>query len=324
MGLSQPEQRRRNGAPVSLDRNRSVILDTIAMLTLVLAEGAPPSSKSTRQINEWFDDHGRFCGRAFSSGDLRWIEWAGAGVFAFQAGSRVVRVWPEANAPSSIIHDAFFRVLQPIILQAVGMQALHAGAAAGPLGAVAFCGRSHSGKSTLAFAMRNEGWRQIADDALVWRLDEANRVLARPLPFTPRFRPPTLAHFGSARSYAESPGSRQSPETPLIAIFLLMQDSGLASPQFERARHAESFAKVLAHAHCFDENDSFLHRQMTISYLELAARVPVIALRYPPSLERLTDLTRAVVDEVADISRAHPALAAATGSLRHVQRSRQK
>src|SRR5262245_31692023 len=133
------------------------------MLTLVFAGRKTPLTGTGREVDKWADDNGKTYARAFSSGALHWIEWLGLGVFAFAPRSRELRVWPKSDTSHEAIVD-IFSVLQPLILQALGWQALHAGAALVREGAFAFCGRSGAGKSTLAFAMQQAGYRQIADD----------------------------------------------------------------------------------------------------------------------------------------------------------------
>src|SRR5262245_43718840 len=106
------------------------------MLTFAFASGeAPPPG---RQVNEWLDDDGEITARAFSRADLHWIAWPRVGVFAFSGGSHEVRIWPEPGARPEVVIDTFFRV-QPIIMQALGWQALHAAASVGPSGVFAFC-----------------------------------------------------------------------------------------------------------------------------------------------------------------------------------------
>jgi hypothetical protein len=270
------------------------------MLTLTFADAETPPPGAGREIDEWLDESGQPYAQTFSSDDLHWINWLDVGVFAFAANSMEVRVWPEPGISRQAIIDTFL-FLQPVILQAVGWQALHAGAAASPAGALAFCGNSGSGKSTLAFAMQQAGWRQLADDALVLRFDQ-NGVTACPLPFTPRLRPPSRAYF--ARSPLPSPGLLS--EVPLIAVFLLKHETELTNPRVSLIPRAQAFSKVLTHAHCFDVGDLSRTGQLAESYLRLAARVPVLMLEYRPDLERLPHLVRAVVETVADID-ADPA-----------------
>ena len=108
------------------------------MLSLTLGAGVAPTAG--RQIREWRDDCGKVFARAFSADDHYRIDWPGLGAFAFRPGSRDVLVWPEPDAPHEEISDTFQRSLQPVILQALGKQALHAAAAVGPTGTIAFCG----------------------------------------------------------------------------------------------------------------------------------------------------------------------------------------
>src|SRR5262245_22861002 len=110
------------------------------MLTLVFSRGAAPTQGAARTVGDWLDECGCVFARAFRGRNLSWIEWAGVGTFAFSIGSTEVRVWPDPEAHHAAVVDTFSRAIQPIVLQALGRQALHAGAAIGPAGVVAFCG----------------------------------------------------------------------------------------------------------------------------------------------------------------------------------------
>ena len=269
------------------------------MLTLSLAGGEPP--RMGRKVNELCDASGSVLARAFSSENMRWIEWPGLGVFAFSGGSHEVCVWQERNASQEAVADTFSRIIKPIILQALGWQALHAGAAAGPAGVLAFCGRSGSGKSTLAFAMHRAGWRQFADDALVLRLDQ-NRVSAVALPFAPRLRPPSRAQFARAgRSPLLSLRKAQSVDAPLSTVFLLEQNARLTNVRVSLIPKARAFSELLTHAHCFDVEDRAHNRRLVNDYLELVTRVPVFLLEYRPDFRQLPRLIHAVIEAVPGI-----------------------
>jgi hypothetical protein len=271
------------------------------MLTLVFADDEAPARGAGRKVGEWLDDDGAVCAWGRSSGKLNWIDWPGLGVFTFSPGSQEVRVWPEANAQHATIVDTFSRALQPIILQALGWQALHASAVVGPAGVLAFCGRKGSGKSTLAFAMHQAGWRQLADDGLVLHFDR-NCVNVCPLPFAPRLRPASRAHFAPARDHLPSTLESQLAEIPLSAIFLLRQDAGLVDPRISIVPQARAFSEVLAHAHCFDQEDRAHTRRLVDDYHRLVTRVTVFSLEYPPDLHQLTQLIRAVLDAADGVS----------------------
>src|SRR5215471_15967646 len=110
------------------------------MLSLIVSAGVAP--KAGRQVSEWRDDCGKVFARAFSSEDHYRIDWPGLGAFAFRPGRRDVLVWPEPGARHEEISDTFDRLLQPVILQVLGKQVLHAAAAAGPALTIAFCGNA--------------------------------------------------------------------------------------------------------------------------------------------------------------------------------------
>ncbi len=268
------------------------------MLTLIFVDGDAPAPGTGRKVNEWHDDCGGVVARAYTSKILHWIDWPGLGVFGFFSGSNEIRVWPESHGQRRAIIDIFSRTLEPIILQTMGWQALHAGAAVGPDGVVAFCGRKGSGKSTLAYAMHQAGWRQFADDALVLRLDQ-DRVASRPLHFEPRLRPPARAYFAHTPNLSRY--SLDSGDVPLAAVFLLQQNPNLTSPRISLMPQTRAFSEVLAHAHCFDAEDPTQTHRLVNDYLGIVARVPVFALEYKPDLQKLPQLTRAVVEATSKL-----------------------
>src|SRR5215218_2043992 len=116
------------------------------MLRVIFETGAP-EPPPRRVVNEWRDDNGALVGTGYCEDGRYWIVWQGLGVLAFANGSRDVHVWPHAALSRSAVADSFERVLQPAVLQALGWEALHAGASVGPAGLVGFCGPSRAGKS---------------------------------------------------------------------------------------------------------------------------------------------------------------------------------
>ena len=135
--------------------------------------------------------------------------------------SPVVRVWPVRGMTLEWARAEFDRMLRPIVLQALGWQALHAGAALTSEGALLFCGRSGAGKSTTAYALGKMGWTQLADDQVVWRLHDG-RPKVQALPFTPRLRPLSQARFAD-RASARAPWPASQGLIPMAAIHLLDQ-----------------------------------------------------------------------------------------------------
>lgn len=270
------------------------------MLKLAFADRETPAQVLAHQATCWLDERGEIYGRAYSRGDLHWIEWRGLGVFEFSSVLHEVRVWPEPDADRSTLAEMFARVLQPLILQVQGWQALHAGAAVGPTGVLAFCGRKGSGKSTLALAMQKAGWQQFADDALVLRVDGAH-VMACPLPFVPRLRPASRAHFAHSHEPKRSSSKPVATEVPLTSAFILQQNACAESPRVSSIPQGAAFSELLAHAHCFNAEDPIHTRRLVEDYLELVARVPVFRLEYRPDFQDLPKLVRAVVEAAPQV-----------------------
>lgn len=72
---------------------------------------------------------------------------------------------------------------------------LHAVVIGGPAGAVALCGRSHSGKSTLAAAAAGRGWRHLSDDM---GLIDTQQITVAPYARPIMLRPGGRALLGAA------------------------------------------------------------------------------------------------------------------------------
>ncbi len=261
------------------------------MLTLTFSTGTVPADAGRRLAKTWLDDAGRLCGRAFRDHEHHWIDWEGAGLFRFKPGSMAVAAWPASGVSQAEATAAFERLLQPVVLQALGWQALHASAVGGRSGVLVFCGRKGCGKSTLSRAFRFVGFEQLADDAVVLRIG-APRVEVVPLPFVSRLREP------SQRFFADRPEPTFGPPHPLDcrlrAVFVLRQEPRL----LQRARlapltGARAFEGLLTHAHCFDETDPRQTRRLVEDYLAMADRVAVFSLTYRPrygDLSKLVDL----------------------------------
>jgi hypothetical protein len=247
----------------------------------------------------WRDLDGSVCGRSLIAGHDRWLDWYDVGLLAFNDRSPVVRVWPVRGMTLESARAEFDRMLRPIVLQALGWQALHAGAALTSEGALLFCGRSGAGKSTTAYALGQMGWTQLADDQVVWQLHDG-RPKVQALPFQPRLRPLSHAHLGD-KSSPRSPWPTSQGLIPMAAIYLLEQRTGGAPVSISRVAPAQAFSALLPHAHCFDLSDVEATRVFTDDYLTLASEVPVFKVRYAPDLDRLPELLHTIVS-AADIA----------------------
>jgi hypothetical protein len=262
-------------------------------LTLTFATGGPPHPFSPRKVNVWHDDRGALCAQAFASGGEYWIDWIGAGRFVFAPAQPVVAVWPDRDVTADHVRHVFEQRLEPLILQTAGWQALHASAVLTGGGAIAFCGRSTSGKSTLAVACARAGLAQLADDVVLVR-PLARQPLVCGLSFVPRLRADARRALTSSGHTAPT---HRPPDAqmPLGAIVLLDRTSASLEPyRLERLPTAAAFSAVLAHAHVFDPTDRAHTRRLVDDYLGIAERVAVWKLTYRSGFEHLA----AIVDLV--------------------------
>lgn len=256
-----------------------------------LAFDAGPCPANGREVHVWRDEFGVVAARAFE-GQTRWLECPGVGIFEVAHGAASVPAWPGPGSTREKMR-AFFRArLLPIIVQACGGQALHASAVAGPSGAIALCGRSHSGKSTLAYALSSHGATHIADDGVVVEAT-ANGPVVWPMPFRARLRPEARAHFPEAAlDGADEPGAA----IPLTGVFVLAQSPDLPMPmRIERIPATHAFSTLVTHAHCFNPTDPDEVRRLVDTYTRIADAVPVIAITYRPGLATSLDALMAVV-----------------------------
>lgn len=263
------------------------------MLTLEIRSDVATRPRGGRPVNVWLDEGACERARAFDDAGRRRIEWDGIGTFAFEAGGDTVRVWPVPDVPPAVVHDVFGRSLQPIILQALGRQAIHAAGVAVDSRVIALGGRSGSGKSTLAYALgQRPGYRQHADDAVAFDV-AGPEVCALATPFRPRLRPASREHLAAVASST----TRVSHAGRLEAVVLLEPAPGRSDDaSLTRLEPPAAFSAVLAHAYCFDLSSPSEVARLSRDYLQLVATVPVYQIAYRPDLRRLGLLADMVVD----------------------------
>jgi hypothetical protein len=172
-------------------------------------------------------------------------------------------------------------------------------------GMVLFCGVRGAGKSTLAYGIRERGFRQCADDAVVLDIQDA-MVRARILPFTPRLRPASAAHFGAETGAARSDRTSEFSSVPLSAIFLLTQSSVRGEPVIDHVMPERAFAALLPHAYCFATTDPEETRRLVDDYMRVADRVPVVSLTYAPDFARFSRVVDLVLETVEGLRSATP------------------
>jgi hypothetical protein len=273
------------------------------MLTLVLDDQPwSPGEASARVINQWRDE-GRTFAVAMTDGRRRWLDWSGVGTFLFDDHSSEVRLHRSTGVDAAHATAVFACVVQPLILQARGLPVLHASAAAGPEGVIAFCGLSGSGKSTIAYALgREPGFTQIADDAHVLRETPPDGFAVECLPFRSRLRAPSARFFRTPTIAVTTGAANRAGTLPLRAVVALSPSARPepdARPVMTTVPSRTAFSLLLTHAHCFDEANRRAMSQLVQTYLAMADVVPVFRLTFRPDFEAMPALLSTVVEAVA-------------------------
>ena len=146
------------------------------------------------------------------------------------------------------------------------------------------------GKSTLGFGLGRRGYPPWADDAVAFVGSEPH-VKVLPLPFELRLRRDAVAYLNANPMSADGTiGDRVIDPEPagLVAWGCWSGMTGWDSmAPVERLRPSVAFPALLAHAYCFSLQEVEFRRRMVEHYLDLAARVPVFAIRIESGLERL-------------------------------------
>jgi hypothetical protein len=127
-----------------------------------------------------------------------------------------------------------------------GVSVLHASAVADGRHAIAFCGPTGIGKSTLAAALCSAGCQFVSDDVLAIRLDSAGRPTVTPDARRLKLHGSSVTALGLSerreeavrrkveKYYVEAPGQPATTAVPLHAIYVLLEDDRIDAPQFER------------------------------------------------------------------------------------------
>ena len=276
---------------------------------LIIAPGAEEISSRPGEaglpVQVWQDEQGTTLASCYTLDGQHRVDVPGVASFRFGAPPEIVTAYPLTSVRPEVIEDTYRRSVLPIVLQACGTEVLHASAVhAG--GVVALCGVSRTGKSTIAFALSQRGHRLWADDAVAIDLS-GPAVVALPLPFEMRLRPRAAAFFGvearaaGAASLGRPMDQADQGPVPLAALCVLSrgeEERRGCGVRIDRLRPPAALPALLGHAYCFSLEDTGLKRAMVQHYMELAARVPVFALRFRPGLE-LLPLILDAIEEVA-------------------------
>jgi hypothetical protein len=268
------------------------------MFALRVATGCPTrDQESCTEI--WRDAAGNVCAYGGREGDWHWLRVPGVGEFSIEPSNETIKASVESEVPRALVEDTFRRIVLPLAVQVRSAEVLHASAALSPRGVVAFCGASGAGKSTLAFAMGRHGYRAFADDALVIR-NGTTGAEASSVPFQVSLHEPAASFLG-AHPGLHDPGPLPK-HAPLLALCVLERQTN-SERSLVRLTPAEAFTAVLQHAYCFTLADRERTHAMVDAYLNLVSRVPVLRLRFSPSLASLPSLMAEIEAAVEQLSR---------------------
>ena len=246
---------------------------------------------------------------SYAAGSERWMHVPGVASFRFGSRAEDAVVVPEPGTPQvsrAIIEDTYQRAVLPMALQAHGQEVIHASAVIMEDGVVAFCGRSQTGKSTVAYGLHRRGYRVWADDTLVF---DASAELVQVIPYPHRLRiRGEAADYFDLRELRQRDTSSwtaleqaQDEPAPLVCIFLLEREAQ-ANTQVEivQLTPAHALAGVIEHAYWFRLDDAERTRRMIGKYLALATQVPVFRMRFRAALDQLPEM----LDQAESVVRA--------------------
>jgi len=235
---------------------------------------------------------------SYAEGSERWMFIPGIASFRFGSRGEEAVVVPEPATPPpsrAALEDTFQRAVLPMALHAHGEEVLHASGVLIDEVVVAFCGRSRSGKSTIAYGLHRRGYNVWGDDTLVF--DASGEIVqAVPYPYRLRIRAEAAEYFDLDELRRRDTSSwtaleqAQSEPAPLACIIVLERDpEASASVETVRLSPAEALAAVMEHAYWF-RLDEERRRRMVGRYLVLATQVPVFRMRFPAALDQLPEV----------------------------------
>jgi len=213
---------------------------------------------------------------------------------------------PFEDRSAGTVIDAYYRSVVPLALQVYGLEAMHGTAIDTGAGAIALCGHSHAGKTTLTYALSRRGYPVLADDGLV--IDVASsgaRVALQPIPFALMIREYSAEHFGTQVRAKVTVSEDAAPTVtvapvPLAAVVRLSREKD-AELGVARLSPAEAFRVLLDHCYVFSLDDVGRKGRMMAAYLRFANTVPVFTLTYPDGLEHLDEAVAAIERLVGEL-----------------------
>jgi hypothetical protein len=250
----------------------------------------------------WRDKDGVVAALGATRGAHRWMRVPNIGSFRFADGTSAVTAFAEADVPDELVLDSFHRNFVPIAMQSGGREVLHGSAVLMDHGLVALIAEPETGKSTLAFALSRRGHPLWADDAVAIDVG-GDSAVATPLPFQVRLRTQSAAYFGERPREANAPltqGTVDGRRPERLAAVCVLGRHDEPVPSVTRLSAADAFTALLPHAYWFTLDERDRNRAMMESYMELAARVPVLRVSFAAGLDSVPAIAEAIERGVAE------------------------
>lgn len=216
------------------------------------------------------------------------LVWSpGTGIFHADVARGLIEVHPVERIAGFLEHRIACLVM-PLLLAERGDLALHAAVLVREGRAVAFCGASMRGKSTLAAQLADRGFALLGDDSAVLSLDGDEGLLVWPGPSGSRLRPPgerVMRRLVHARN-----GHDQTAPVPLAAVVELAERGG---DELEIEPLEPIVAATSIYAYAPQADGAAVARTFALA-ARLVERVPVLRARMPDDLARAGDHAEAL------------------------------
>jgi hypothetical protein len=209
-----------------------------------------------------------------------WIRVPEVGYFELSIGADEVRASIPSGVSRELVLDGYHSIALPLFTQAVlGYEVLHASAVLVEGCAVAFCAKTGVGKSTISSSLSRRGFSLWADDAVGFVSETGRFPGSVFLPFTV-----------GGRSVSPPGGRDQVPLATVCLLERLADDVGDGPIAISRPSASHAVAALIAHGYRFAPQPQARRRKMVQRYLEVAARVPMLLVRFAPEQDHLPKL----------------------------------
>lgn len=243
----------------------------------------------------------------------------GAEFVVDRSGGRIQGTWPK----NMTLEDAATYLLGPILgfaLNLRGHVCLHASAVSVKGLALAFLGRGGTGKSTLAAAFANLGYRVITDDILMV-LDRKNRVDIQPGYPQIRLWPESVKTlFGSETALprmtpahptwdkcyfnlSQNRGMFQNKPLPLKGVYVGQLDMNCSTPEIHPMNLREGILALAANTYTLRKpKKKMLVREFNLLN-KISRRIPIRSIRCSnrSSFDNITKLCHWILDDFLEL-----------------------